>query len=170
VLESQNSSIPFSEDGISEIDPPESSSLFIPADLQYTDETRTCVIFEEDKEQAFNAWWYRTSWATNIKHKTPQGRSIMCWTTKGRTASCWKGFNQVAVASTGHPKLQCVACNSLLEHPSPKNSGINSMTRHLARSTCKAKARQIESGENVRLCFSKQEVRIYYRYNDRDTN
>ena len=55
VLESQNSSIPFSEDGISEIDPPASSSLFIPADLQYTDETKTYVIFKKDKKQAFNA-------------------------------------------------------------------------------------------------------------------
>jgi hypothetical protein len=50
VLESQNFSIPFFEDGISEIDPPESSSLFILADFQYTDEIRICVIFEEDKE------------------------------------------------------------------------------------------------------------------------
>jgi hypothetical protein len=55
-LESQNSLIPFSKNGISEIDPPEFSSLFIPADLQYTDEIRTYVIFEEDKEQVFNAW------------------------------------------------------------------------------------------------------------------
>ena len=78
VLESQSSLILSSEIGISEIDTSASSNSFIPADLQYTDETRTCVLFEEDKEQAFNAWWYRTSWATNLKYKISQGRSIMC--------------------------------------------------------------------------------------------
>jgi hypothetical protein len=55
MLKLQNSLIPFSKNGISEIDPPKSSNLFIPTDFQYTDKTKTYMIFKEDKKQTFNA-------------------------------------------------------------------------------------------------------------------
>ena len=170
MLKLQTSSILPSEDSLSEIGDSTSFNLFIPSDLQYIDEARTCVLFEEDKEQVFKAWWCQTPWAKNVAHKTREGKSVMIWTTKGRTAPCWKQFNQIAVTSSGHPKLQCVICGTLLEHPSPKNSGINSMTRHLSRSNCKRKVIRTGAGEDVRICFSKQEVRTRDRYNNRYIN
>ena len=160
VSDSQISSIPSSDDALSEIDTHNPSDLSIPIDLEYADDAKTCILYDEDNRQAFHAWWGRTSWATNVENKTSQGRSTMSWVTKGRNAQCWKNFNQIAVAKTGCPKLQCIICGSLLEHPSPKNAGSNSMTRHLSRSTCKERVGDAKTAtsQNIRLSFSKQEV------------
>lgn len=160
VPDSQMSLIPSSDDGLSEIGIPISSDLSIPGDLEYADNAKTCILYEEDSRQAFYAWWCRTPWATNMANKNSQGKSTMSWTTKGKNAQCWKNFNQIAVAKTGCPKLQCIICGSLLEHPSPKNTGSNSMTRHLSRRNCKERVEdaKTETGQSIRLSFSKQEV------------
>lgn len=109
---------------------PRLPSLEPPSSIeQYTpDRIRFYLIYPidmADKQEEFVQWWLRTGFG--------QRRRIH-WNTR-HSSAVWQHFSEVADRKTGAPKVKCLKCKALLDHPGLGN-GTSTMSKHVRGGGC----------------------------------
>jgi hypothetical protein len=100
-----------------------------------------CAAFPSDTENkytfdqevaAFLDWWQDTDSARKMQQKGKK----MIWGGGLKRSSAWKYFIEVATFPQGDPKVRCIHCYTLLEHPIPQRGGTKTMTTHTETAKC----------------------------------
>jgi hypothetical protein len=105
--------------------------------LQFsTPESGNHAIWSQLNHNAFLKWWKTT--LNGSKKVTPP----LNWAKSGNS-KIWSHIEQIAEVQTGLPKVRCIACHMLLNHPNWSNSGgsvngTSTLRRHIDK-TCKSR-------------------------------
>ncbi|KAJ5267369.1 hypothetical protein N7478_010177 [Penicillium angulare] len=95
---------------------------------------KSWILYEPSLEREFLEWWEKTNYGQKLQE---DGQSLIKWSTESRHADVWKHFDQVAHIDTGHPRVLCQACLTLLDHPQHRKNGTSAMSRHQKSNTCR---------------------------------
>ena len=99
--------------------------------LQFsTPESGNFAIWSPLYHNTFLKWWKTTP--NGLKDIKP----ALNWAKKGNS-KVWSYIEQLAEVRTGLPKVRCIACNQLLNHPSQGSgsslNGTSTVLRHIKR-------------------------------------
>ena len=96
-----------------------------------TPEAGNYAIWSQSNHPAFLKWWKTT--LNGLKVVKPS----LSWVKKG-PSKIWSHIEQVAEVQTGLPRVRCIACHMLLNHPNWSNSGgsingTSTIRRHIEK-------------------------------------
>jgi len=127
-------------ESISTICPNQSTLPTLPTGiLQFsTPESGNFAIWSQLNHNAFLKWWKTT--LNGLKGIKP----ALNWDKKGNS-KVWSHIEQLAEVQTGLPKVRCIACNMLFNHPNWNSTGssingTSSIRRHIER-FCESRVR-----------------------------
>ena len=113
------------------------------------------VQYDNDRKDIFLEWWSRTYWFTLNSRRPEREQTKLNWGEKNKLASYWQYFYEVAILSSGTPKVWCRRCEKELGHPNCKAEnkdgvisqsplGNSGLITHLKSRGCKDRAEKRE--------------------------
>lgn len=100
--------------------------------LYYERRYRTYAIYNMTKDsELFLSWWLQTDY----------GRTNRIRWDAEQSSSSWQGFQQVAEADSGIPRVLCQSCQTIIKHPKC-GGGLTTMGRHYKGPSCKTSREQ----------------------------
>jgi hypothetical protein len=119
----------------------------------------TAIVYTNDAAKDFVTWWEKTHF-----HECYPNRRIL-WSHDKKRAPCWQFYRTIARSKDGKPYVQCTRCRTALLHPTIKNSGTTTLTRHVDSSDCK-KISGYRGFGALKKFLQKSKVRYNAYYND----
>lgn len=97
-------------------------------------------------DNSFLQWWSQTSVAESIQNKTQTKIVNPLWFKKakgGKQSDIWDHFIQLASIVEGLPKISCIICHKIMDHPTAfDSSSTSAMKKHLGSGFCTAAGRK----------------------------
>ena len=110
-----------------------------------------------EKIAIFESWWDQTPFCQQRKMSK---KRVMKWGPEQRTSNAWNTFKEGALFPRGEPKVCCIYCHDLLQHPGVNSIGTKSMNYHID-SSCTQKRGKAVSKRTIREAFQQGKVYNY---------
>ena len=91
--------------------------------------SQTHYLYLPDSATTFMEWWQTTSYTVAMTQGKPKHHNPV-WQLTSQTSEVWSNYQQVAHWMTGLPKVICISCQAVLDHPNQKDHGTSSMSKH----------------------------------------
>jgi len=79
----------------------------------------------------------------------------MRWGGHSHISDEWQEYLEAAHHHTGCPRLVCIRCGEDIAHPTPTNSGTNSLRNHRSTKNCESLSTNTYSNMNIQSAFEK---------------
>ena len=89
------------------------------------DPTRTYYIWDKTNREEFELWWKGTLWSLRNSTRPESERIRIKWDHSGSRTTYWQYLVTAAAKTDGLPKVLCIRCNTVLNHPDFRRIGEN---------------------------------------------
>jgi hypothetical protein len=88
-------------------------------------------------------------WQTTVHGSDTETQQRLRWDAK-HISDIWENFDQVAHHVTGVPMVMCRICGVTLPHPNTKQSGTNTMKRHITSGRCQKGGKSKSTQQSIK--------------------